>query len=990
MVLMGPGRSGTCLAGALAIGVAVALVAVIVDVVRERRLDAEWARARSELESGRYDLAQGRLVRLAASRPDDGAVAYALGVCERALGHHDEAIAAWSRVPPQARVDAVRAAVAAARTLIELGRYADAEWTLDALDRGAPRDLPETALVHELLAFLSRFEGRTDEIRPPLERAWQLARPHSGEPGWSAVSSPLDLLRQYATVDLEPIASDEVRATLEEARRKAPEDDRVWLGLANLATREGRLDDADRLLRACAERRPRDAAVARARLDWAMAAGHVEAARAALKGLPADALAPDRVLDLMAWFAARRHDASGERAALERLLTLDPCRAGALERLAELALAAGDPAEAGSLRERKAELDGIRRLYRISYFRPKLPDEAPQLAQWAEGLGRTFEARVWWLLLAESRPGDLEVKANLRRLEDAARPPIAPSVADLRAALDEAAVAASPGPSEQSNADWVPPRFRDDAEAVGLRFRYDNGASAERQLPETMGGGVAVLDYDADGWLDVYCTQGSPLRDTSVGGDRLYRNRGDGTFEDATETAGLGGRRGFGNGVAVGDFDNDGHPDLFVTRLRSYGLYRNRGDGTFEDLTETAGLGGERDWPTSAAFADIDGDGDLDLYVCHYAAWDVERPKPCRHADGSPAYCPPHMLKPAQDRLFRNDGGRFVDITAEAGISGESGRGLGVLAADLDGDGRVDFFVANDGTANALYRNVGGGRFEDIALGAGVAANAGGGFQAGMGVARGDLDGDGLLDLLVTNFYGESTTWFRGLGQGMFADHTVPSGLAALSRHLLGFGITLIDANDDGYPDVLTVNGHVDDFRPTFPYAMPAQLLVGTGEGRLADASGRAGDAFRVLRLGRGLAVGDLDRDGRIDAVAIDQAGPLVYFHNVTEGGGHALRIVLEGTASNRDAVGAVVTVHAGGRRFVAARCGGGSYQSASEPVIHVGLGRAERVEALEVAWPSGRSERFEGLTVDAEYRIREGDARAVFIHRFVRRAPSP
>ena len=323
--------------------------------------------------------------------------------------------------------------------------------------------------------------------------------------------------------------------------------------------------------------------------------------------------------------------------------------------------------------------------------------------------------------------------------------------------------------------------FTDDAEAAGLRFVYDNAETIFHQLPEPFGGGLALLDFDGDGWLDVYCVQGGPFTPASKleatspnSGDQLFHNRGDGHFDNVTDASGIGRfPRGHGHGVAVGDIDGDGHPDLFVTRWRSYALYRNKGDGTFEDITTKAGLGGDRDWPTSAALADFDGDGDLDLYVCHYALWDLENPRLCRNAANSEYMnCNPLDSESLPDHMFRNDAGRFVDVTAEAGIVDRGGRGLGVVAADLDQDGRVDVFVANDSSANFLFRNLGGMRFEEVGHSAGVAGNASGAYQAGMGVAAGDLDGDGLIDLAVTNFYGESTTFYRNLGGGNFTDAT--------------------------------------------------------------------------------------------------------------------------------------------------------------------------------------------------------------------------
>jgi hypothetical protein len=427
----------------------------------------------------------------------------------------------------------------------------------------------------------------------------------------------------------------------------------------------------------------------------------------------------------------------------------------------------------------------------------------------------------------------------------------------------------------------------------------------------------------------------------------------------------------------VGDIDNDGHPDLFLTRWRSYALYRNRGDGTFEDATERAGLGGDRDWPTSAAFTDLDNDGDLDLYVCHYGVWDAGNPPVCKDPSGTVVIaCDPRTIPARPDHLFRNDGGRFVDVTAEAGIIDPDGRGLGVVAADLDDDGRIDLFVANDSTANFLFHNRGGFHFEELGHSAGVAASAAGGYQAGMGVACGDLDDDGRFDLVVTNFYGESTTLFHNLGQGLFADHTASAGLAAPSRHRLGFGVAFLDANNDGCLDLITANGHISDQRPLFPHAMTAQLFLGSPAGTLSDVTAQAGPPFQQPYVGRGLAVGDLDNDGRLDAVMVAQNEPLVVFHNETGPlRGHFVMFRLEGTKSSRDGIGAVVTIESGGRKQVATRLGGGSYQSAADPRLHFGLGPESRIGSVEVRWPSGRVDRHRHLLADHGYRLREGEA---------------
>jgi hypothetical protein len=311
-------------------------------------------------------------------------------------------------------------------------------------------------------------------------------------------------------------------------------------------------------------------------------------------------------------------------------------------------------------------------------------------------------------------------------------------------------------------------------------------------------------------------------------------------------------------------------------------------------------------------------------------------------------------------------------VTTEAGIIDRDGRGLGVVAADLDSDGRVDLFVANDSSANFLFRNLGGMRFEEVGQAAGVSGNASGSYQAGMGVASGDLDGDGLIDLAVTNFYGESTTFYRNLGAGNFTDATASVGLAVATRRLLGFGVACLDVNNDGLLDLASANGHVNDLRPNYPYQMPAQLLMNDGNGRLVDISASAGAPWSVLRMARALAAGDLDNDGRTDLLILSHNQPLAYFHNRTQGG-RFLTLRLEGQQSNRDAVGAKVAVTAGGVRRVAERIGGGSYQSASDPRLHFGLGDAEKVSAIDITWPSGLVDRYSGLAPNTGYLVREG-----------------
>ncbi len=919
--------------------------------------------AQAKIASGSPALARRALTEVVGRWPGRGEAEYLLGACEFALGRVGAADAAWARVPPESSFGP-HAALMQARSALKGHRFVVAERFLPtALEASGPNGIE----ARETLIRLYKLQGRYEEARRLVQEGWDVYPDRVGS---------LQQLWRLDTVD--PLPLEDQRSTLEVAAQWAPDDDRIWLGQAHLLMRTGRYDEAARRLEDCRRRRPRDPAIWRSWLVLSLAAQDVPQVRRALRHLPTDRVPPAEVLSLRAWFAAREGDPERERRALVELVAMAPGYIQAFERLVGLTVRAGAVEQAARLRARKTELDRIKTLYSDRLFQPNPVADSANLARWAEALGRWFEARGWWSLASRRDPGNPEAASALGRIAAAERRAAAgPTLDGLLAGLGPAELDGRGHPAPRPAADGPRPDFVDDAEAAGLRFTYQPGQTLQRQIPETMGSGIGLLDFDGDGWLDVYLVQGGPFPPapgSSRGdGDRLFRNRGDGRFADVTEEAGIAGlAQGYGHGVAVGDFDNDGDPDLFLTRWQSYALYRNKGDGTFEDATEAAGLGGARDWPTSSAFADLDNDGDLDLYVCHYLVWDPSNPPLCPEGDIN-RLCNPGRFPSLPDRLYRNDTGRFVEVTEEAGIVDTHGRGMGVVAADYDGDGLVDLYVANDQTANFLFRNLGGMRFDEIGHSAGVAAGSNGGYQAGMGVASGDLDGDGHPDLAVTNFYGESTAFYQNLGGGLFSDLTAAIGLAVPTRYRLGFGIAFLDFNNDARLDLATANGHVDDFRPETPYAMPAQLFAGGDGGRLADVTDRAGPAFQAERVGRALAVGDLDNDGRQDMLIVALDGPLAYFRNRT-GGGHSVTFRLEGTAANRDAVGARVAVIARGRRRTAWRLGGGSYQSSSDPRLHFGLGEADRVESVEVAWPSGRVDRFDGLPADSAYTLREGD----------------
>jgi enediyne biosynthesis protein E4 len=952
----------------ITIGLMAALSAwLAVMAVETRRFQTELRQAQLDFNAQRYGEARERLVWLANRRPAQGEIEYMLGACEMAKGDTDAAMAAWERVPDQAP-EAPLASLARGRQAFNAGRYGLAETCFVRASRG---DGDQVNVARRLLADLHWLTGRHDDYRSFLRRDFGHSR------------DPAETLRLLWSIDHEPYPIEGMRGTLEKARSMAPDDDRVWLALADLATRSGRFQEAGDLLTRCERARPNDDSVWRAWLEWARAADRIDEFMRAASHLPASGLPKERFLAMRAWFVGRQGDRRAEREALEELVELDPEDAASLERLADLAAQDGDLSRIAELRRRKAASDSARLHYAALLHQLDPAPHPAELARAAQSLGRWFDAGAWWKLAARrDQASRVEAEAALARMAKS-EPPDAPSGGSLADLL-------GPAPPSRSGKTNLPlplriPVFTDEAERRGVALTFNNGRTERRQIPETMSGGVALLDFDGDGWLDIYAVQGGPFppRDHLPFGDRLFRNSGDGRFEDVTSTSGLAALEGgYGHGVAVGDYDNDGRPDLFVTRWRSYALYHNIGHGRFEDITVTAGFGGARDWPTSAAWADLDNDGDLDLYVCHYLQFDPATSAPCQRRD-SPnyIYCNPRTFPALPDHLFRNDRGRFVDVTAEAGVVDLDGRGLGVVAADLNEDGKIDLFVANDTSANYFFRNLGGFRFAEEGEVSGLATSASGGYLAGMGVACGDYDGDGRLDVAVTNFFGESTTLYHNHGRGVFSDRSAAAGLAAPTRLMLGFGLVGLDANNDGRLDLAQANGQVEDYGTAIPYAMPAQLFLGDAVGRLADVSDRAGSPWRVPRLGRGLAAGDLDNDGRIDLILVGQNDPLALLHNrfesqdhpPVESPNHFLMLKLEGTASNRDAVGAQVTVTVSGRTQIVARVGGGSYLSASDSRVHFGLGPAKKADRVEVAWPSGRRDRFDGLAADTGYRLIEG-----------------
>jgi len=514
--------------------------------------------------------------------------------------------------------------------------------------------------------------------------------------------------------------------------------------------------------------------------------------------------------------------------------------------------------------------------------------------------------------------------------------------------------------------------FADVTASAGIRFQHNSGAFGAKYLPETLGPGCALFDYDCDGWLDILLVNGMdwPGHRRRRSTMQLYRNNRDGTFSDVTEQAGLAVEM-YGMGVAVADYDNDGFPDLLVTAVGQNRLFQNTGKGRFIDVTAKSGLAGRVGFSTSAIWFDFDRDGLLDLFVCNYVKWAPEHDVFCSVDGKRKSYCTPEAYHGATNWLFRNRGdGTFEDVTAKSGIFDTSSKSLGVAMLDYDRDGWPDLLVANDTQPNKLYRNRRNGTFEEVAVRAGVAFSEDGKARAGMGIDSGDIDGSGVQSIAITNFDGEMMALYRPGAAGVFKDAAVASGIGPASLNSLGFGCLFFDADLDGNLDLFAANGHIDEtarnLRGHTGYAQPPHLFLNRGHGGFRDAAREAGAGFAAPKVARGAAYGDFDNDGDIDLLVTTNQGPAYLYRNDLTNGNRSLRLRLRGTKSNRDAIGAVarITTSDGAQSRVVKS--GSSYLSQSEPTLTFGLGRRERAERLVIEWPSGRVDEHGPLAAGA------------------------
>jgi hypothetical protein len=528
-------------------------------------------------------------------------------------------------------------------------------------------------------------------------------------------------------------------------------------------------------------------------------------------------------------------------------------------------------------------------------------------------------------------------------------------------------------------------RFVDATRASGIDFHLTCGSSEKRYIMESMCGGVAVFDYDNDGWMDILLIDGSTLDDKHAGKchhPRLYRNAHDGTFTDVSAKTGFD-RCGWGFGVAIGDYDNDGWDDVYITYLDGGALYHNNHNGTFSDVTAKAGVGNVGRWGTSAAFGDYDNDGNLDLYVVNYVDVDLQSlPEfgsgPFCQYRGIPVSCGPRGLKGSHDRLYHNNGdGTFTDVSEELHIDPEGYYGLGVLWLDYNKDGCLDVYVADDSTPSQLYQNDCKGGFTEVGASAGVAYSIDGREQAGMGLDSADYDRDGWPDIVKTNFSDDTNNLYHNDHDGQFTDYAGPSGFGPVSVPYLGFGVKFLDFDNDGWPDLFVANGHVnpqvDGHSFGVTYAERPFLFRNLGNGKFDEIGLRSGIDMPKKRVGRGLAVADFLNRGKLDLLMTVLDGSPVLWRNQTPSTGHWLRIKARGTKSNRDGFGARIEVTTGKLVQTDEVRANSSFESASDPRLHFGLGSATRVESIVVRWPSGKVDQVKNESADQELVIEEG-----------------
>lgn len=892
----------------------------------------------------------------------------------------EEALAYYQRVPRDAGQAWLAAKTAAGELYVQRGQIADAERCL----REVLRDDPDDLAAHRRLAELLILQGRRWESAP---RLFELIRGRNYTVRELALLANLEFLQG-------------VSPELKRALEAVPDDPRPLLGLARLALYEQELEDAERLARRILAHYPdhREAAIT---LGKCLVESAPEQEFLAWRSdLPVGAEAHPDYWAILGRWAQRWGEGDAAIRCYWEAVRRNPNHQRANYQLSQLLIAEGRGDAAQPFLRRARLLDRYAVAAHPSHFGGRGPRELEMLLEagkLAEMLGRPWEAWAWYnaaRLLYHDGPARAECDRIARGLT-----PTTPQVLASANPAFPIDLSSYPVPDQIENLSprrgsaakvtgRVDVEFADQAEMAGIEFSYFSGGRLETGIPihRSLGGGVGVIDFDLDGWPDIHLAQGGewperPGQQNHL--DRLFRNAGGRCFEGVTAAAGVG-EEGFSHGVAVGDFNADGFPDLSIANVGSNRLYRNNGDGTFADVTVGARMTGSR-WTTSVVLADLNGDALPDVYEVGYIAGQRVYSDLCFDPEHQVSHsCEPKRYAAEDDCLWVNLGdGTFRNASSETGILVPDGRGLGILAANVQDSGKLDLFVANDMTANFFFvnRTEGGGvpRFDEEGYSRGLALDFDGRAQACMGIAAADADGNGLLDLFVTNFYRESDTLYLQQEQGIFVDSSVQCGLREPSLWTLGFGTQFIDAELDGWPDLVVGNGHVDDYRhEEIPFRMRPQYYSNRGGGRFMEVMGPSlGDYFERECLGRGLARIDWNRDGREDFVVSHLDRPVALVTNLTPNAGNFLAIELRGTTSPRDAIGTVVRVMADDRTWTGQLTAGDGYLASNHRRLVFGLGDRAAPVTVRVRWPSGREQTFTDIPVNAEILLVEGRPRA-------------
>jgi tetratricopeptide (TPR) repeat protein len=893
------------------------------------------------------------------------------GQLARDAGDPETAARLWSRVPDQPAREGATARYLEGTLFLEASRARQAEAAFLKAIALNPDYLPP----HERLFKLYVAQLRAPDTRQQLE-AIRRFRP------WT-----LDEL--YLLVDLTGrlATSSQHSPHLERFIRADADDWHSLVALGRFRLRDDNYAAAPLLFRRALAQRPGDASVCGYLAEVLLARSDLAGARGVLAAAPADRNAPQCLWKSHGLYWIGAGESQRGAACLARAVALDASDLATTYKLAQTLERTGDIHAAAPYFRRVqllSELESI--LFTISdrdrnHAPNDLFDVVVQAGALLLELEMNFEAAALFEQALAWRPESPAVRDSFARARE--RCQAAEKVVARVDAIGPELDVVPPLAAGEANAPPIlpittaPVRLVDRQQPAGLNYQYFNGATGREYLLEQHGGGVGVLDYDGDGWPDLYFPQSCKLPvdfDDWTYTDRLFRNLGNGTCADVTAGSGLGDNQ-FSQGCAAGDYNNDGFPDLAVANFGTNVLYRNNGDGTFLDVTALSGISGAH-WSTSLAWGDLDRDGDLDLYVVNYILdpWRV-----CTNYKGLVEACKVRTHLAEGDVFYTNRGdGAFEDATRAADLSTPDGRGLGVIIADLDDDGWPDIFVANDRDPNFLFHNreaaTGELKFSEMGLTSGTALKSDGNAMAGMGIACADLNGDGRLDLFVTNYYEEADTLYLNHGELLFEEAAARANLAGPTRLMTGWGAQAIDFDLDGRLDLFVANGHTGDSRDEgIPWKMPPQLFYNLGEGRFSEISRESGEFFHSQYLGRGVARLDWDRDGRPDLVVVHHDRPVALLCNETNPTGHRLILELHGVESNRDAIGARIRATCAGSTQILEICGGDGFVATNELRQIIGLGPATRVDELEIRWPSGRTDRWHGLDGDVRLLLIEG-----------------